>query len=152
MQELHTLDVIEQQKIARQVLDDILDGFSTKKEIDSLIREDRRKVEQKLNTLYNEFTRREGFQYQDFLHLYGLTDEDVNFVLAMYVRREFLSEDLLKRTKSSIDAWLVNKRQSLKIEYSEQDQPEERKSGEGWSFRSLLRIIDWFGGYEAGEK
>ena len=126
LQDLQSLSEAEQQKISQQVLNDIVDDFLTQKEINSLPLAEKAKVKQQVYVLYEEFKQRDGFLYQDFLKTDQFTDDDVRETLAIFARREFLTDNLINRNQS-IDAWLTLQRQkqNLVIQYAGQDTFEE---------------------------
>jgi hypothetical protein len=141
LEDIQSLGEAEQKTISQQICDDIADGISTEKEIDGLVRVERDKAKERLNILFEEFKQRDGFAYQTFLQTNRLTDKEVKDTLAIYARREFLAENLVKRNQHPIDTWLKNQRQSMVIEYPGQNTSEEKEDSRGWN---PLRLIDWF--------
>jgi hypothetical protein len=142
-QDIQSISEEERRKISEQVLYDIADDFSMKKDISGLPQEDMVAIEKMSNKLFDDFKQRGGFFYQQFLQTYQLTGEEIKAILALYGRREFLAEDLPKRNQGSIDSWLKSQRGKLSIEYPSQDIPEEAK--ESKRLGRLLWPFDWFG-------
>ncbi len=142
LQDIQTLSESEQQKVSAQVLDDIVNDFLLKKEISGLARPDVQELARRQQALFVNFKQRDGFSYHIFLQANQLTDEDVKEVLAIYVRREFLTEDMLKRRQPPIDTWLKAQRQTLVITYPEEDTSEKQRGGKR---KNPLKLIDWFG-------
>jgi hypothetical protein len=142
LQDIQTLDESEQQKVSAQVLDDITNDFLIKKEISGLARLAVQELARRQQLLFADFKQRDGFSYHIFLQANHLVDEDVKEVLAIYARREFLTEDMLKRRQPPIDTWLKAQRQTLTISYPAEDTSEKQRGGKR---RNPLKLIDWFG-------
>ncbi len=141
LEDIQSLGESEQKKISQQLCEDIADGYSMEKEINSLVRVDKDKAKERLDTIFDEFKQRDGFAYPAFLLTNHLTDKEVKETLALYARREFLAENLVKRHQHHIYSWLKNQRQNIAIEYPAQQALEEKEDGKGWN---PLRLIDWF--------